>query len=214
MSNGSALGVWLFLTMVPSVAIVSVVWYVRSRDQMRHEIVLKILESGQAFDSATLDTLLSRRSATARTPVSPLSGPRDGYRNGGFVYFLIAFGTIVFAVTRSVVSYPLIALGLLPLLVAILIWRLGERDFRAGTLPTLKYQRDPREAHQSAGTVFFMIGYGTAFAGTIRGTGLSYPLIGLGLLLVIAAFRVWAIGDREYRAGLLDGGALRAPDHH
>jgi len=214
MNDGSALGVWLFLTTVSSVAIVSVVWYVRSRNQMRHEIILKVLESGQAFDSATLDTLLSRPSATAGAPANRLPGPRDGYRNGGFVYFLIAFGTFVFAVTRSAVSYPLIALGLLPLLVAILIWRLGERDFRAGTLPTLKYQRDPREAHQSAGTVFFMTGYGTAFAGIIRGAGPSYPLIGLGLLLVIVAFRVWAIGDREYRAGLLDGGALRAPDHH
>jgi hypothetical protein len=213
MNESSALGVWLFLTVVSSVAIVSVFRYVRSRDQMRHEIILKVLESGQAFDSATLDKLLYRPAATAR-PVNRPPGPRDGYRNGGFVYFLIAFCTVLFAVSRSTVSYPLIALGLLPLLVAILIWRLGERDFRAGTLPTLKYQRDPREVHQSAGTVFFMIGYGTAFAGVVRSAGLSYPLIGLGLLVVIAAFRVWAIGDREYRAGLLDGGALRAPDRH
>lgn len=214
MNGGSALGVWLFLTMVPSVAIVSVVWYVRSRDQMRHEIVLKILESGRAFDSATLDTLLSRSSATARAPVNRLPDPRDGYRNGGFVFFLIAFGTFVFAATHLPVSYLLIALGLLPLFVAILIWRLGDRDFRAGTLPTLKYQRDPREAYQSAGTVFFMTGYGTAFAGAIRSAGPWYPLVGLGLLVVIVAFRVWAVGDKEYRAGLLDGGALRETDHH
>jgi len=209
MNDAGALGVWLFLTIVPSVAIVSVLWYVRARDQMRHELVLKVLESGQTFDSATLDKLL-RPSATA--PPNRPPDPRDGYRTGGFVFFLMAFGTLVFAVTRSAVSYPLVALGLVPLLVAILIWWMGERDFRAGTLPTLKYQRDPREAHQSGGTVFFLIGYGTAFAGTVRSAGLSYPLIGLGLLVVIVAFRVWAVGDKEYRAGLLDGGALRTPD--
>lgn len=214
MNGGNALGVWLFLTVVSSVAIVSVFLYMRSRDQMRHELILKVLESGQTFDSATLDNLLSRPSATARASVNRPPDPRDGYRTGGFVYFLIAFGTLVFAVTRSAVSYPLIALSLLPLLVAVIIWAIGERDFRAGTLPTLKYQRDPREAHQSAGTVFFLIGYGTAFMGIVRGAGLSYPLIGLGLLVVIVAFRVWAVGDREYRAGLLDGGALRTPDRH
>jgi len=213
MNDGSALGVWLFLTVVSSVAMVSVFLYMRSRDRMRHELILKVFESGQAFDSATLDKLL-RPSAAASAPVNRPIDPRDGYRTGGFVFFLIAFGTLVFAVTRSTMSYPLIALGLLPLLVATLIWWTGDRDFRAGTLPTLKYQRDPREAHQSAGTVFFLIGYGTAFAGMVRGAGLSYPLVGLGLLVVMLAFLVWTVGDKEYRAGLLDGGAFRASERH
>ena len=78
MNDGGALGVWLFLTVVPSVAIVSVFWYVRSREQIRHELILKVLESGRAVDSATRDKLLCRPSATARPFVNPVADPRDG----------------------------------------------------------------------------------------------------------------------------------------
>jgi hypothetical protein len=211
MHDGGALGVWLFLTVVSSVTIVAVFWYVRSRDQMRHELVLKLLESGQPFDSATLDKVLSK--PTGPAPVNRPPDPRDGYRNGGFVFFLMGFCTLALAVTRSAgVSYPLIALGLLALALAFRVWWLGDRDFRAGTLPTLKYQRDPREAHQSGGFVFFLIGYGTVFAGIVRGAGVSFPLIGLGLLAVVMALLVWVVGDKEYREGRLAGGVLRAPD--
>src|SRR5437899_2320103 len=104
MNNGGALGVWLFLTVVSSTAIAAVFWSVRSREKMRHEIVLKLIESGRPFDSAALDKLLARPSAPASRPPDP----RDGYRYGGFIYFLLGFFTIVFGVARSAgVSFPL-----------------------------------------------------------------------------------------------------------
>jgi hypothetical protein len=213
--NGGAFGVWLLLT-AASMAIVMVslaFWYARSRDKMRHEIILKVLESGQRFDSATLDSLL-RRPAASAAPVRTPPDPRDGYRWGGFIFFLVGLATLLFAVAGSAVSYPLVALGLLPLVSAFRIWSAGDREFRAGTLATLKYERDPREAFQSGGSFLFLIGYGTAFAGIVRGAGPSYPLIGIGLLVIIMGFGAWAEGEREYRAGLLDGGALRTPERH
>ena len=211
MHDSGALGVWLFLTVVSSVAIVTVFWYVRSRAQMRHELVLKLLESGQPVDSATLDKVVSTPQAPAQVSSAP--DPRDGYRNGGLVFFFMGFVTLVFAVTRSPAgSYPLIALGLFPRALAFRIWALGDREFRAGTLATLKFQSDPREAYQSGGFLFFLIGYGTVFAGIVRGVNLSYALIGLGLFAVVMAFRMWALGEKEYREGRLAGGVLRAPD--
>jgi hypothetical protein len=211
MHDDGTLGVWLFLTLVSSVAVIAVSWYLRSRAQMRHELILKLLDRGQTIDSAVIDKLLARPSAPATAPGARKPDPRDGYRNGGFMFFLLGFCTLAYAVTRSAASYPLIALGLVPLLLAFHIWSLGDREFRAGTLATLKYERDPREAHQSGGFVFFLLGYGTIFAGIVRDKGLSYPLIGLGLLAVIMAFGGWAIGEREYREGLL-AGVPRATD--
>jgi len=58
MIDGGALAVGLFLTVVSSVAIVTVFKYVSARDRMRHELILKLLESDHAIDSATLDSEL------------------------------------------------------------------------------------------------------------------------------------------------------------
>jgi len=190
---------------VSSVAIVTVFKYVSARDRMRHELILKLLESGHDFDSATLDKLLSTAPAAPPTvPAKRPADPRDPGRHAGFIFFLMGFFTLAFAFTRSDgVSYPIAALGLLPLVLACGAWRATEREFRDGTLATFTNGRDPREPHQSAGFVFFLIGYGTMFAGMVRATGLSYPLIGLGLLPIVMAFLVWFDGERQFRAGLL-----------
>jgi len=214
MIDGGALAVGLFLTVVSSVAIVTVFKYMSARDRMRHELIVKLLESGHTIDSVTLDKLLSshQSSAAPNQPTHP-PDPRDAARNAGFIFFLLGFFTLAFAFTRSSgVSYPIAALGLLPLVLAFGAWATGEREFRDGTLASFTNGRDPREPHQSGGFVFFLIGYGTMFAGMVRATGLSYPLIGLGLLPIVMAFVVWSAGDRQYRAGLLGDGVSRAPD--
>jgi len=54
---------------------------------------------------------------------------------------------------------------------AFLGWRVGDKQFRDGTLPTLKYKRDPRDAHLNAGFTFFLIGYGTMLIGVTRDGG-------------------------------------------
>ncbi|HVZ21932.1 MAG TPA: hypothetical protein VG871_12750 [Vicinamibacterales bacterium] len=195
----------VFLAIVASVAIVTVFWYSYARERMRHELVMKVLERGDAIDPATLDRLLSRPQAGA--PPQRPKDPREGPRIGFFIDFLIGFFTLVYAFTRPAgIAWPLVLLGLLPLVLAFYVSTVSEREFRAGTLPTLTHDRDPREAHQFGGFVYFLIGYATMFVGIVRAAGLSYPLIGLGIASMALAIGVWAAGDREYREGLLTGG--------
>jgi hypothetical protein len=210
--NGT-LGVWLFLTVVSSAVIVVGFWYARARAQMRHELILKLLETGQTVDSTNLDKLLFPAAAPRPNPRKRPPDPRDPGRTAGFVFFLLAFFTLAFAFTRSAgVSYPHVALGLLPFGLAFRVWSLTEREFRDGTLARFTNGSDPRESYQSGGSLFFFIGYGTIFWAITRSAGISNPLIGLGLLPIVMAFLVWFEGDRQFRAGLLGNGVPHAPD--
>jgi hypothetical protein len=208
MSGLAGLGVWLFLGLVSTVAIVTVFW-VRSRElRMRHELILKLLETGKSVDPQMLDRLLAPPSS-GRAPSQAPRDPRAGYRNGNFIFFLMGFGTLLYAFLRHAgFSYPLLALGAFAIVMAFLGWRVGDKQFREGTLPTLKYERDPRDAHLNAGFVFFLIGYGTMLIGVTRETGVSYPIIGLGLFLVLMCFNAWRLGNKEYREGRLSGAPL------
>jgi hypothetical protein len=205
LSGLAGLGFWLFIGLV-SCAIVAAVMWARTRErQMRHDVILKLLETGKSLDPETLDKLL----APARAPSPVSTDPRAGYRSGNFIVFLIGFATLLYAFLRHAgLSYPLIALGVIAIVMAFLGWWVGDKSFRDGTLPTLKYKRDPREAHLNAGFVFFLIGYGTMLIGVTREGGVSYPIIGLGLLLVVMWFNVWRVGNKEYREGRLTGTPL------
>lgn len=201
----AGLGFWIMCAMVPCTAMAATFW-ARTRElQLRHDLILKLLESGRTLDPATLDKLLA---APTRAPSAAPPDPRAGYRQGNFIIFLIGFATLLYAFLRHNLSYPLIALGALAIVLAFLGWWGGDRQFREGTLPTLKYKRDPREAHLSAGFVYFLIGYGTMLIGVTREAGVSYPIIGLGVLLVLMCLYVWRSGNKEYREGRLIGTPL------
>ncbi len=207
MTDLSGLGFWLFLGLVSSVAVAAVLWARTRALQMRHDVVLKLLETGKSLDPETLDKLLAPPTRTgARQPSQAPMDPRAGYRNGNFVVFLIGFATLLYAFLRHMgLSYPLLALGAFPIAMAFFGWWYGDKQFRDGTLPTLKYKRDPREAHLNAGFIFFLIGYGTIFVGVTREGAVSYPVIGLGLLLMVMWFNAWRVGNKEYREGRLAG---------
>lgn len=207
MTDLASLGFWLFLGLVSSVAVAAVCWARTREHQMRHDVVLKLLETGKALDPETLDKLLAPPTrAGARQPSQAAMDPRAGYRNGNFVVFLIGFATLLYAFLRHAgPSYPLLALGAFPIAMALFGWWYGDKQFRDGTLPTLKYKRDPREAHLNAGFMFFLFGYGTIFVGVTREAAVSYPVIGLGLLLMIMWFNAWRVGNKEYREGRLVG---------
>ena len=210
MSDLARVAFWLFLGLVGSVAIVAVCWTRARARQMRHDVVLKLLETGKSLDSETLDRLLapSTLARTSQRPQSPID-PQAGYRTGNFILFLMGFATLLHALLRHAgLSYPLIALGTLPIAMAFLGWWDGNKQFREGTLPTLKYERDPREAHLNAGFMFFLIGYGTMLIGITHEGGTSYPVVGLGLVPVVMCFALWHLGNREYRAGRLAGSPL------
>lgn len=210
--NG-AFGVWLFLTVVSTTAIIVGFWYKRSRAQMRHALILKLLETGQAVDSAALDKLLSPAAAAPQSAAKRPADPRDPGRTAGFIFFLLAFFTLAYAFNRSAgVSYPLVALGLVPFGLAFRVWTLTEREYRDGTLASFTNGRDPRESYQSGGSLFFFIGYGTIFWAITRSAGISYPMIGLGVVALVMACGAWADGERQFRAGLLGNGVPHTPD--
>jgi hypothetical protein len=201
----AGLGFWIMCGMVPCTAVAATFW-ARTRElQLRHDVILKLLETGKSLDPVTLDKLLA---APTRATSPPSTDPRAGYRQGNFIIFLIGFATLLYAFMRHSLSYSLIALGVLAIVLAFLGWWTGDKQFRDGTLPTLKYKRDPREAHLSAGFVYFLIGYGTMLIGVTREAGVSYPIIGLGVLLVLMCLFVWRSGNREYREGRLTGTPL------
>lgn len=206
MTDLASLGGWLFVALVSSVAVVAVVWSRVRRYQMRNDVILKLLETGQSLDPETLDKLLAFPGPTGAPAATGPTDPRTGYRVGNFIFFLIGFATLLFALSRDAgLSYPLIALGAFAIGMAFLGWRVGDKQFRDGTLPTLKYKRDPRDAYLQGGVTFFYIGYGTMFFGIVRDAGISYPIIGLGLLLVGMCFLLWHQGNKEYFEGTLTG---------
>jgi hypothetical protein len=203
MKDLAALGFWLFLGLASSATVVAVFWARTRERQMRHDLVLKLLESGKSLDPETLDKLLAPPTRV-HAPQSP--DPRAGYRNGNFIFFMIGFATLLYAFLRQAgFTYPLLALGAFAIVMAFLGWWIGDKQFRDGTLPTLKYKRDPREAHLNAGFTWFLIGYGTMLIGVTREGEVSYPIIGLGLLLVLMCFNAWRLGNKEYREGRLAG---------
>jgi hypothetical protein len=209
----AALGFWLFLGLVSTVVVALVVWARTREQQMRHDVVLKLLETGKSLDPETLDKLLgaptrARGPRPSQVPVDP----RAGYRTGNFIIFMIGFATLLYTFLRHAgPTYPLIALGVFAMVVALHGSWHGDRQFRDGTLPTLKYERDPRGAHLNAGFVCFLIGYGTMLIGATRPVGLSYPILGLGLFLILMCFNTWRLGNKEYREGRLTGTPL-APE--
>jgi len=191
------LGFWGFVAAV----VVAAFWFLIRSQQMRNQLILKMLESGRPIDQETLDKLLS---PTRRPQERGASDPRAGYRFAAFIDFLIGFGTLLIAFTRDGgISWGLAALALAPIVLGLLIWSGGDREYRRGTLPTLRHARDPREPSQTAGGIFFFIGYGTVFFAIVRGAGLSYPVVVLGILAMLAAVAIWVRGDREYREELL-----------
>jgi hypothetical protein len=198
----AGLGFWIMCGMVPCTAVAATFWARTREQQMRHDVIIKLLETGKSLDPETLDKLLA---TPARAPSPGPADPRAGYRQGNFIIFLIGFGTLLYAFLRLTLSYPLIALGVFAILLAFLGWWVGDRQFRNGTLPTLKYKSDPRQAHLSAGFVYFLIGYGTMLIAITRDSGVSYPIIGLGLLLLLMCVSVWRSGNKEYREGRLTG---------
>jgi hypothetical protein len=209
MNDLAGFGFWLFSGLVASVVVVAVFWSRTRQQQMRNEVILKLLETGKSLDPETLDKLLAQPGAASTTKPAEVSDPRAAYRQGNGVFFFIGFATLFYAFARDAgPSYALLALGMSAVVLAFIGWSVGDKQFRDGTLPTLKYKRDPRESYLNASFVFFLIGYGTVFIGITRAAGISYPIVGLGVLPILMCFNGWRQANKEYREGKLTGTPL------
>jgi hypothetical protein len=102
----TGLGFWLALALV----VISIVWAVVKKQQMKHELTLKLLEKGQGLDTELLAKLLAPD--RARGQKSAAEQHRDDGGMGGFMLILSGLAiSFVAMVGRSGLSWPLLGLG-------------------------------------------------------------------------------------------------------
>ena len=189
----------MFLAVFLSTIVVAAAWAWIRRSQFRHETIHKLIESGRSIDQETFNRLLSLQDEKKPKPDAPSPNPRGAYGFAGFIQFMIGFGTILSGLLRDPRSLALVFLGMLPVVMAFLTWRNGDREYREGTLPALRNQPDPRESGNGAAFMFFLLGYATIFFGITGGHPPHYPVIVLGALVVVFSFMVFHNVEREYR---------------
>lgn len=128
----AALGFWLFLAVLAT----AIAWNNVQKARLRHDTIQKLLESGQPLDQELLDRILAP--AARRQPHLPLQppDPRDPYRQGGMVFFLIGLVTIAIGLQREslIALGGMVLLGLYSLWLAHTLWSRGEKDYREGRL--------------------------------------------------------------------------------
>jgi hypothetical protein len=102
----TGLGFWLALALV----VISIVWAVVRKQQMKHELTLKLLEKGQGLDTELLAKLLAPDRDRGRK--SAAEQHRD---DGGFAGFMLILSglaiSFVAMVGHSGLSLPLLSLG-------------------------------------------------------------------------------------------------------
>ena len=127
----AAFGFWLFLAVLAA----AIAWNNIQKARLRHATIQKLLESGQPLDQEVLDRILAPPASRPHLPLQP-PDPRDPYRHGGMVFFLIGLVTIAIGVQREslVALGGMVLLGLYSLVLAHIVWSQGEKDFREGKL--------------------------------------------------------------------------------
>ncbi len=106
----TGLGFWLALALV----VISIVWAVVKKQQMRHELTLKLLEKGPGVDPELLAKLIAPVGAAVGTGVqkSAAEQHRDGGGMAGVIFIISGLAiSFVAMVGRSALSWPLLGLG-------------------------------------------------------------------------------------------------------
>ena len=102
----TGLGFWLALALV----VISIVWAVVKKQQMKHELTLKLLEKGQGLDPELLAKLLAPDRARGQKSVAEQH--RDDGGTGGFMLILCGLAIAFVAMMgHSGLSWPLLGLG-------------------------------------------------------------------------------------------------------
>jgi len=113
----TGLGFWLALALV----VISVVWARVKKQQMKHELTLKLLEKDQGVDTELLAKLMAPGSS--RIQKSLVEQRRDDGFMGGLMFIVPGFIIVYVALVRqSGPSWPLLGFGAFVFLFGIWIW--------------------------------------------------------------------------------------------
>jgi len=194
--NLGAFGFWIFLAVV----VAGAMWEKMRKLQIRKDLIQSMLEKGQSVDVEQINKLLGPSHNVTINFDDSRKDPRSAIRAASFCFFIAGFSTLFVAFIQEPPMYLLALLGAYPLYLAYAVWQQGDREYEAGTLPTLKYPRDPREPWQHGGGWFFWIGYATIFVSLYK-YNLNMPLLALGVIAIIIAYYIWDAGNREYAEG-------------
>lgn len=122
----TGLGFWLALALVA----ISIVWAAVRKQQMKHELTLKLLEKGQGVDTELLAKVLAPDSTRAQK--SAAEQHREG---GGFIgFFFVASGLMISFVAmmrQSGLSWPLLGLGAFSILLGIWVWHGTMKEYNS-----------------------------------------------------------------------------------
>ena len=120
-------GFWLALALV----VIALIWAAVRKQEMRHELTLKLLEKGTAVDPELLAKLLA---ANDSRPIRQKSAAEERLAGGGFVFFLFAISGLILMVVgivrSSEPSWLLIGLGALSFLFGNLAIRGAYKEYR------------------------------------------------------------------------------------
>jgi hypothetical protein len=115
-------GFWLAIALI----VIAIVWAVVKKQQMKHELTLKLLEKGQGVDQALLEKLLA--SGRPEVRAQPKSIAEEHLNGGSFMTLLFVVpGLIMMAVGAlredGGPNWLLIALGAFAFVYGNLCWR-------------------------------------------------------------------------------------------
>jgi 4-hydroxybenzoate polyprenyltransferase len=122
----TGLGFWLAVAVV----VITIIWALVKKQQMKHELTLKLLEKGQTLDADLLARLIAPASAGTAAQKSAADLNREG---GGFVGLIFVMSGLVIAfvalVHQSGMSWPLLGLGVFTFLFGNYIWRQTIKEY-------------------------------------------------------------------------------------
>jgi hypothetical protein len=120
-------GFWLAVAVVA----VAVVWAVVRKQQMKHELTLKVLEKGQSVDAALLAKLVATNNPGY--PAQQKTGAELHREQGGFTGFIFILAGLIFAFIGMLRgpggSWPLLVLGAFTFLFGWWTWHVTHKEY-------------------------------------------------------------------------------------
>jgi hypothetical protein len=114
-----------------ALVVVAIVWAVVRRQQMKHELTLKLLENGQSVDTTLLVKLMA--ADNPRHAAQQKTGAELHRDQGGFTGFIFILAGLIFALVAMLrgpgVSWPLLGLGAFTFLFGWWTWHVTHKEY-------------------------------------------------------------------------------------